>query len=323
MTRCRPRTALVWVAALAILGFGGTPSVAAETVNRIVAIVNEEVITQADVASFLSAMLEEGDPAPSGQEATAMQQAALQRLIDQRLILQDAKRSGIQVAPDEILARLERFRNQFASDEAFEGSLVDSGLSKEQLKLQLHDQLMVQKAIEAKVRSTVMVSPQEVAREIGAHPELAKAGDRVRASHLLIRVTESRSAQEARALIQRIKQQLDQRASFADLAKRYSEGPQADQGGDLGWVAQGELMPELDTVIFSLQPGQVSEPLATRLGFHLVKVEERRTASSLSVSEAHRAVYQQLYQQKFQAALTRWVGELRRRAYLEIVGATR
>ncbi len=88
----------------------------------------------------------------------------------------------------------------------------------------------------------------------------------------------------------------------------------------MGWVAQGELLPELDTALFGLTVGDTSAPIQTRLGFHLVKVEERRPASSLSLTEANRSVYQQLYQQKFQVAFAQWLGELKKKAYIEISG---
>ena len=85
----------------------------------------------------------------------------------------------------------------------------------------------------------------------------------------------------------------------------------------MGWVAKGDLLPELDAALFTVPVGTLSEPIRTRLGFHLVKVEERKTASDLSVTEANRTVYQQIYQQKFEAAMKRWLSELRRRAYIE------
>jgi len=108
-------------------------------------------------------------------------------------------------------------------------------------------------------------------------------------------------------------------ADFAALAKRYSEDSHAEDGGLMDWVAQGELMPELDAALFSLAPGEVSAPIQTRLGLHLLHVEERRSAASLSVTEAHRAVYQQLYQRKFQHAFARWLAQLKRRAYIDIL----
>ena len=292
----------------------------ADTANRIVAVVNDEVITEADVTSHVNAFLQDQDAQqPADQHPAEVHRAMLRRLIEQQLLLQEAKRTGISVASGEIADRLETLRGRFASDEEFRQSLVDSGLSEERLKEEIQNQLLVHRLIDAKIRSTIVVSPQEVAREISVHPELSKPGDRVRASHILIRVAEARREEQAKALVEDLRRQLVQGADFAALAKRYSEDTYAEEGGAMGWVAEGELLPELDTALFSLKAGELSGPIQTRLGFHLVRVEERRSASSLSVTEANRAVQQRLYEQKFQERLNRWIGELKRRAYIEIL----
>jgi len=302
--------------ALCLIGGSGALG---ETANRIVAIVNDDIITQADVTEHLSALLEEPQsPEPSDADSMAMQEVVLRRLIEQRLILQEAKRLGLSVSGEEVAKRFDELRGRFATEEEFQQSLINSKLSPEQLKEKIRDQLMVHRVIDAKVRSTIVVSPQEVAAALGTHPELGKPGDRVRASHILIRVNERRTPEKAKALVNEIHQQLVKGADFSSLAKRYSEDPHAQDGGAMGWVAQGELLPELDAALFTLKPGELSGPLQTRLGFHLVKVEERRPADSLSLTEANHEVSQQLYQQKFQAAFTRWLGELKRHAYIEI-----
>ena len=238
-------------------------------------------------------------------------------------MLQEAKRAGISVTLGEVTDRLDAIRSRFDSDEAFRESLATSGLTEAQFKEKLRDQLLIQRIIDAKVRSAIMVSPQEVARELSARPDLAKPGDRVRASHILVRVNDARSEEKARALTEGIHRELVQGADFSTLAKRYSEDPYRNEGGMMGWVAQGELLPELDAALFSLTVGELSSPIQTRLGFHLVKVEERRLASSLSLTEANRAVQERLFQQKFQDHFGHWLAELKRRAYIEITDVER
>ena len=111
-------------------------------------------------------------------------------------------------------------------------------------------------------------------------------------------------------------------ADVSALAARYSEDPSAADGGRMDWVASGELLPELDQALFGLPVGSLSEPIQTRLGFHLLKVEERRPSSELSVTEANRTVTLQLYQQKFEAAMKRWLDELKQNAYIAIPSGT-
>ena len=107
-------------------------------------------------------------------------------------------------------------------------------------------------------------------------------------------------------------------ANFPDVAKRYSEDQFRDEAGNMGWVASGEMLPELDAALASLAVGQLSEPIQSRLGFHLVRVEERKPADSLSITDANYSVYQQIYQEKFKKKFTGWMGELRKKAYIEL-----
>ncbi len=302
-----------------LLGLGAAPAGAAQTVNRIVAIVNDAVITHADVAEEVNGVLAEQDtPTLGSQDAGRLQQAVLDRLIDRQLLLQEAKRVGVTLGSDEVIQRLELIRQRFGSEEAFQQSLRESQTSEEELKEHIRDQLLVQKLIEAKIRSTIVVSPQEVATALEQHPELAREGDRVKASHMLVRVNDTRSDAEAQALAERLRAQLQAGADFAALARQHSEDAYREQGGQMDWTAQGELMPELDEALFALKPGELSAPLRSRLGFHLLRVDDRRAADRLSFVEANRAIQQQLYQQKFAAAMSRWLAELRRRAYIQI-----
>jgi len=311
-----------WFAGL-LLAVGQAPAMA-QTANRIAAIVNDAVITERDVTGQTQAILEEqgAEEAVTGDQAAQMRQAVLRRLIEQQVMLQEAKRAQISVSMDEVLKRLEDVRARFASEDQLQESLKSAGMSMERLKDQMREQLMIQELIDRRIRSTIVVSPQEVARALAEHPDWEKPGDRARASHLLIRVSEDRSEDEARALVEHLRQQLLHGADFAALAKRYSEDPHRDDGGAMGWSASGELLPELDAALFQLPVGELSMPIQTRLGFHVLRVEERRAASSLSLMEAHRSIFEQLYQQKFQEAFRRWLGELMQKAYIEISDAS-
>ena len=302
-----------------VLCFLGGERASGETVNRIVAIVNDEIITEADVAAQVHSILTDQEhPDLTDAESLQMQMVVLRHLIEQRLILQEAKKLGVTVGNDEVAQRLDALRSRAGSEEQFQQQLADSSLREEALREKIREQLMVQRVVDTKVRSTIVVTPLEVAHAVDAHPELAKPGERVRALHILVRVTEDRTEAQARARIDDLHRQLANGADFAALAARYSEDPNAADGGRMDWVAQGELLPELDAALFGLPVGTVSEPIQTRLGFHLVKVEERRSAADLSPSDANHAIFQQLYQQKFEAAMKRWLTELQRHAYIEI-----
>jgi len=284
-----------------------------------VAIVNDEIVTESDLLSQLSALLHDEDPPAAAAQAQQMRQAVLQRLIDERLIIQEAKRMGVTVGSDDVAERLRNIRARFERDEEYAAMLKESGLTEEQLKLKLRQQLLVQKAIDTKIRSRVLVSPAELTGASGLASNSAQAGEEVLAQHLLIRVTKERPAEQALAMATQLHEQLRSGASFEELARAYSEDPHAQEGGRLGWVRHGELLPELDETLFALRDGECSAPIKSALGFHLVKVLERRSLSEEQAAASRRETEQRLYQDKFTKAMTQWLQELRRRAYIQLM----
>lgn len=295
------------------------PEADAGAADRIVAVVNEEIITESDVLSQMSALLHDEDPPADAAQAHQMRQAVLQRLIDERLIIQEAKRMGVTVGSEEVADRLRDVRARFQHDEEYAAMLKESGLTEEQLKLKLRQQLLVQKAIDAKIRSRIVVSPAELTGAAGLASNRAQAGEEVLAQHLLIRVTKERPAEQALAMATQLHERLRSGESFEELARTYSEDPHAQEGGRLGWVRHGELLPELDEALIALRPGEFSAPIKSTLGFHLVKVLERRSLSEEQAATSRREMEQHLYQDKFSKAMTQWLQELRRRAYIQLM----
>lgn len=296
----------------------------AETADRIVAVVNDDVITEADITAYLRAQLQDGEEGDEGEgtrppRAVARQRAMLDQLIEHRLILQEAKRAGLSADAGEVASQLEAMRSRFGSQEELQASLAASGLSLEGVREKIREQLLVRRLIDEKVRAGIQVSPQEVARALQEQPELREPGEHVRAAHLLIRVSDVRSEAEARALIEDLDRQIAAGAEFSEIARRYSEDPSREDGGEMGWVQRGELLPELDRALFALKEGERSAPLQTRLGFHLLRTEERQATPPRSTTDAHRLASRRLYQQKFEEAFARWLAELKARAYLQIL----
>ena len=297
--------------------------VRAETINRIVAMVDQDIFTTADVRQRMHQLIREHQiENPTPVEAVELERVALRSLIEQRLMLHEAKALELTVDAAELRERMDAFVARFESRAAYETWLETQGLTDAKLRDMMREQLLVQDVIDRKVRTKFLVSPREVSEHVQAHPELAKVGDRVRVSHILIRVSPERPADKARQRIEQIAEELQHGGSFPDLAKKYSEDPQGPEGGDLGWVAKGEMLPALDAVIFQLNEGTLSAPVQSPLGFHLLRVEERQSSAELSVQEAHQAVFRQLYQQKYRAALDAWLTELKHRAYIEIFPET-
>lgn len=138
-----------------------------------------------------------------------------------------------------------------------------------------------------------------------------------RARHILLRVTPQRSAQAAAEQLTRYRQQIAEgKASFADLARAHSQDGSASEGGDLGWASPGQFVPEFEQVMNGLKPGEISEPLVSRFGVHLIQVTERRD-QPLTQREQRDLIRAVVRERKGNQALTSWLQDLRGRAFVE------
>lgn len=138
-----------------------------------------------------------------------------------------------------------------------------------------------------------------------------------RARHILLRPTAQLGEQAALARVAEWRRQVATgKADFADLAKAHSQDSSAEQGGDLGWVPSGVFVPEFEEVMNSLPPGQLSEPVVSRFGVHLIQVQERRRVE-LTERERREQIRQLVKEQKLDEAYLQWQQDIRARAYVE------
>lgn len=292
----------------------------AVTSDRIVAIVNDDAITERDVRAQASRLLDHPDaPKPSTpQEREQFRRAVLEQLIEHRLIVQEATRRGLQIPSEDVEERLEEIRRRADDPQEYDAMLAEAGLTEEQFKAKLREQLLAQRAIDYQIRPKIQVSPTEIAKAAARSDVSEAPGEEAEVLHLLVRVSEQRPEAAAKKLVEQLRQRLAAGAAFEPIAREYSESPDAQEGGRMGWVRHGELLPELDAAVFALSDGQLSEPVRTRLGFHVLKVTRRRTISERDAADARRAVEMRVYQQKFAEQLAAWLNELKDKAYIKI-----
>jgi peptidyl-prolyl cis-trans isomerase SurA len=148
----------------------------------------------------------------------------------------------------------------------------------------------------------------------GAAPMLV---NQTRARHILIKASELISEAEARNRLRALKERLDNNANFAELARLHSEDASASKGGELGWLSPGDTVPEFERAMNALQPGQVSDPVQSPFGWHLIQVLERRT-EDLSRERQRLVARQELRARKSDEAYQEWVRQLRDKAYVEV-----
>jgi peptidyl-prolyl cis-trans isomerase SurA len=294
---------------------------AAEVVERILAVVNDEIVTEQDLEIVMAPVIAQYRTMYAGGEyeekAKQARQEFLSKVIDDKLILSEAKRKQVIVKDEEVDAMLADVRNKFSSREAFLATIEEQGMTEKKLWNRFRDQLMTQKLISYEVKSKVSVSPGEVNEYYKANEQAFKQGDRARLQHILIR-TSARTEEEANALADDLRVQLDAGANFEELARKHSEGAEASEGGEMGWIEKGQLMGEIDEKVFALQPGQLAGPIPSSLGYHLFKMAARKEISVKPLADVRGEIQEILFKQKLGDRLDGWMKALKKNAYISI-----
>lgn len=298
---------------------------AAVTIERVVAVVNEEVITLTEVQEegrAAAARLVAAGEGPVLPDPAAPERQILEELIERRLLLQEASREGIRVEAAEVTAALEdlKTQNSLPDDAALEAALRRERLTLPQFRRRLQDQLAIGKLLGRKVRGSIILTDAELEAYYRTHPLEFTLIGRVQLRHLLVAVPKVGDPEAEAAAASRTSEALAALmagAPFADVAARYSDAPTAAQGGELGVLRQGELAPELERVAFALLPGEMSTPIRTEAGYNILLVEAKE-APVLSFPQARDRIRDHLFRQKAQKRYQDYLAELRQKAYIEV-----
>lgn len=258
--------------------------------NPVVLRVNGDPIYAVEISMVMqtiqSQLVERGEEVD--QRELAM--AATQRAIEQKLLVQEARRFGVQ-ADEMNVARAAQMAEQQAGGRAMlEAKLKASGSSYEQFLDVIREIEILKVFVGEQIEPNVVVSDEEVAAYYKDNPELFEAEDRAHAFHIIIIIGEDAAPaalETARAKAETARQRaLTGKEDFTTVARELSEGPSAPTGGDLGWVTRGALVSPLSETVFGLEPGGISEVVQTRFGFHVATISERLPAGTIGLEEA-------------------------------------
>lgn len=291
-----------------------------EVVDKIVVIVNNEIITQREIDRVLMPIYEQYQALYYGDELVKKLDEArknvIEQLIEDRLILSEAKKLNIEVDERGVEARLADVKKRFGSKEEFEHVLSGQGLTLKDLTTRYLEQMMIRGLIDRKVGSKVTVSPVEINRYYDEHMNEFIQPEGITLRNILIRPKKDLAPEKAIDLAKEILRRIQEGGDFALLAKEYSEGPNASGGGLMGYVKKGDLLPEIESVVFNLKEGELSGIIQTSLGYHIFKVEEKRERKVLSLSEVRADVEEAVFREKVKDRLKGWIETLRKNAYI-------
>jgi len=313
------------IVASALLGALSTAA-RAEMVDRVAAVVNNEVITLSEVEQRALPALARAEVKDPKERAALRQQIvhqALDQMVGEKLMEQQLRDRNMDVSDQELDATVEAVKQeQHLSAEQLERALEDQGYTMASYREMLRKTLARRKLVAQQVRPKVKIADEDVKAEYARWVKSEAADPEVHARHILVQVPAGAQAadvekarQKAVALAQEARKP---GVDFAELAKKKSEGPSAADGGDLGFFRRGVMVPEFDKVAFSLKEGEVGDPVRTKFGWHVIKVDERRSVGVKSFEEIKDELRDKMLLGQLEKYTEDYVQELRQSASVEI-----
>ncbi|SHD76489.1 peptidylprolyl isomerase [Schnuerera ultunensis] len=248
--------------------------------ENVVALVGGERITKDELYDFL---------------VKANGQGALDSLIVNKIILLESKKQNIQISEDEIKEQIDKMVETIGGQEAYESALQYYGFSEDELRKDIEINLYLTKLLEPEIP----ITDEEMKDYFKENKDSFNQMEEVKASHILVETEET-------AL--EVKEKLSKGESFEELAKEYStDTSNSQQGGDLGFFGRGRMVTEFEETAFSLGIGEVSDPVKTDFGYHIIKVEDKKEAKEANYEESKDKIKEILFQEKFQGAYDTWI----------------
>lgn len=274
--------------------------------EKVVAVVNEEVITSKELKDFLDLLkvrlsLEYNDEADLLRAYNRQKQEALENLIEDRLIIQEAKAEKIEIPQERIDQKLEEFTSRFMSQQHFEETLRNQGLSFDSLRQKITEQLLIRGIIDEKVKARIEISPSDITNYYRTHREEFTLPDCI--DYRFLKFVQKTRAYQV----------------YEELTKAEDVGQALDEYSQIlikGTLTKGETRPEVEH-LFNLEEGQFSAPLEIDDEYYIFIVDRKKPQSFCSIAEVQDKVWNIVYQDKYIEKLSLWIESLKEKAVIK------
>lgn len=297
---------------LTLPGWESTALAVKEVSDGIAAIVNNEVITLSELDSELHDEIIRLRARYRGKELERQlaekRYEVLNNLIDQRILVQEAKAKGLQVSEDELREAKERLAANPSAQAAA------SSASEKQLR----QEIMVQKLMSFEVFRLVMVSPEEIRAYYDEHTSQFTDAPRYHIRQILLKPRTSETVAGARKEAEGIYAKLKNGESFTELALRHSAGPEGQVGGDLGFLGKQECLAPIAQALETMSVGETSPPIETSLGVHIILLEEKIPGETRPLEAVENQIRSLLMDRKTREVHQAWLKNLKKKAYIEV-----
>jgi peptidyl-prolyl cis-trans isomerase SurA len=297
--------------------YGGT------TVEDKIARVNDQIITKSDYDRAMNDLDQEGrQRGESMQEMSSARKDLLRNLIDQQLWLSKGKELGI-TGETELVKKLDEYRKQFnlATIEDLEDEAKKQGVSFEDFKANIRNQIITQEVMRQEVGEHIQITPGEVERYYSEHKQDYVQPESERLSEILISTggsDDQAKVAAAKAKADDIEARLNSGGDFAQLARSFSEGTTAAEGGDLGSYKRGQLGKVLEDKTFDLKTGQYTDPILTRQGYIILKVMQHTPGGPRPFKDVEEDVDEAYYMSRMEPAIRDYLSKMRDEAFIEV-----
>ncbi len=283
---------------------------------RPAAVVNDDVISVLDLAMRVQLAIVAAGVEDTQELRRRLTPQVLRGLIDERLQLQEAKRLDISVTDDQVAEALERIAQQNNMTEGqFLTMLRNRGIIPVTLIDQIRAQIAWQNVVYRRIRPNVVISTDEV-DEVASRLSARQGAIERRVAEIFVPVESAAKEDEALNNANRLLEELQRGANFAGLARQFSQSGTASLGGDLGWVQDGQLDEELNQVLAQMGPGDISRPIRTISGFHILLLRDMRKNEGQDVDRTR--IQESLTNQRLDQLAQRSLQELRRTANVDV-----
>lgn len=257
----------------------------------------------------------------TAEQKIAADHAVLDQLVSAELLYQAGKKLKINDIEKRIDSQINDGKSKFPDTAAYDKALKENGLTEKNLREFARKEIYINNLIEKEIASKINITDDDAKKFYDENIEKFKQPETVQASHILIGLNDNATAEEkkkarekAEALLKRVKAGED----FAALAKANSTCPSAAQGGNLGYFSKGQMVPEFESVAFSLKPGDTSEIVETKFGYHIIKVLDIKPAGTIPFSEAKKEIVNFLKVNAIQQGINLLVEKLHKEAKIVI-----
>jgi len=326
----RYRLLLAGIVATLLLVFAATAtaSAAAEVIDRIVAVVNEDIILLSELrermAPFVQRIRSQGyDLEKERKMIFKVREEMLDRLVDEKLTDQEIERNDIQVEEAQIDNTIETIKKTNAfTDEDLRRFLEQQNMTMEQYRDKIREQVLRSRLVNYEVKSKIVITDEEIQNYYDSHPELYGGKTRYHLRNILMTVPENPTDEEKEtvsARMQILRTRIQQGESFADLAEAFSQSPTARDGGDLGEFEKETLAPRIQAALEGLKPGDTTEVLDTDAGFQIFYLEAINRSEGKPLESVKAEIQQKLFAEVVDKKFVSWLEDLRNQSHIKII----